>query len=79
MAVAEALARRVAAHGGAALLVDYGQDAPYAASLQAIARHTFVGLLETPGAADLSARVDFSALRWEGGWRRGARGARAAI
>uniref|UniRef100_A0A1D2AAG7 Protein arginine methyltransferase NDUFAF7 n=1 Tax=Auxenochlorella protothecoides TaxID=3075 RepID=A0A1D2AAG7_AUXPR len=63
MAVAEGLARRVAAHGGAALLIDYGQDGPYEASLAAIARHRFRPLLQAPGSADLSARVDFSALR----------------
>lgn len=39
------------------------QDAPYEASLQAIRRHEFVGLLEQPGSADLSNRVDYSALR----------------
>lgn len=63
MALAEALARRVAASGGAALLIDYGQDGPYAGSLQAIKGHAQVGLFETPGDADLSAWVDFDALR----------------
>ncbi|KAL4437198.1 hypothetical protein ABPG75_004337 [Micractinium tetrahymenae] len=63
MALAEALAQRVSQHGGAALIVDYGQDGPYEASLQAIRRHEFVGLLEQPGSADLSNRVDYSALR----------------
>lgn len=42
----------------------HAQDAPYEASLQAIRRHEFVGLLEQPGSADLSNRVDYSALRW---------------
>ena len=64
MAAAEGLAKRVSQHGGAALIIDYGQDRPYEASLQAIRQHKFVGLLEQPGSADLSARVDFSALRW---------------
>ena len=63
MAVASDLARRVAAAGGGALVVDYGRDAPYAASLQALRRHAQVHPLERPGLADLSARVDFSALR----------------
>ena len=63
MALAEGLARRVAQHGGAALIIDYGQDAPYEASLQAIRQHQFVGLLEGPGGADISNRVDYSALR----------------
>ncbi|KFM25308.1 Ubiquitin-conjugating enzyme E2 27 [Auxenochlorella protothecoides] len=38
-------------------------DGPYEASLAAIARHRFRPLLQAPGSADLSARVDFSALR----------------
>lgn len=63
MALTESLAQRVQQHGGAALIVDYGQDAPYQSSLQAIRRHEFVGLLEQPGSADLSNRVDYSALR----------------
>lgn len=33
MAVAESLTRRIAATGGAALLIDYGADRPYANSL----------------------------------------------
>jgi NADH dehydrogenase [ubiquinone] 1 alpha subcomplex assembly factor 7 len=63
MATAEALGRRVAAHGGAALLIDYGQNGPYKGSLQAIKDHKFVGLFNSPGDADLSAWVDFGALR----------------
>jgi NADH dehydrogenase [ubiquinone] 1 alpha subcomplex assembly factor 7 len=63
MALAEALGARVAEHGGAALLIDYGRDAPYGSSLQAIREHRFVPILERPGEADLSARVDFAALR----------------
>ena len=39
------------------------QDGPYPSSLQAIKRHEFTGLLEQPGTADLSNRVDYSALR----------------
>jgi NADH dehydrogenase [ubiquinone] 1 alpha subcomplex assembly factor 7 len=63
MALAERLARDVARHGGAALLMDYGQAGPYSSSLQAIRRHRLAGLLEAPGLADLSAWVDFQALR----------------
>lgn len=63
MALAESLAQRVASHGGAALVVDYGQDAAYEGSLQAIHDHRYTSLLEQPGMADLSAWVDFAALR----------------
>ncbi len=63
MSTAGDLAARVAARGGAALLIDYGRDRPYPASLQAIKQHQFCGLLEQPGLADLSAHVDFDAVR----------------
>jgi NADH dehydrogenase [ubiquinone] 1 alpha subcomplex assembly factor 7 len=39
MAVTETLARRIAASGGAALLVDYGRNQPYTNSLTAIRAH----------------------------------------
>lgn len=65
MALAQELAKRVASSGkGAALIMDYGQDRFYQHSLQGIRDHKFVGLLETPGSADLSAHVDFQALRY---------------
>lgn len=58
------LAKRVTLEGGAALVVDYGRDKPYADSLAAIKDHSFVPVLSQPGLADLSAHVDFSALRY---------------
>ena len=63
MTTAGDLAVRVGAQGGAALIIDYGRNRPYAASLQAIRQHNFCGLLEQPGLADLSAHVDFAAVR----------------
>eukprot|EP00890_Picochlorum_soloecismus_P002644 jgi/Picsp_1/3380/NSC_06218-R1_-like protein len=63
IALADGLARRVSRQGGAALLIDYGQDGPYETSLVAIKGHEFVDIFEDPGTCDLSAYVDFSALR----------------
>lgn len=63
MTTAGDLASRVAEQGGAALIVDYGRNRPYPASLQAIRQHKFCGLLEQAGLADLSAHVDFTAIR----------------
>lgn len=58
-----AIAERLAQHGGAALVVDYGHTAPGAGeTLQAVRRHDFHDILESPGSADLTAHVDFSAL-----------------
>lgn len=62
-AVAGALGRRLAADGGAALIIDYGygESAP-GDTLQALRRHTFHPPLESPGTVDLTAHVDFSRL-----------------
>ena len=62
-ALAAALARRIAADGGAALIVDYGHDWPGVGdTLQAVRRHRPHGVLDDPGDADLTAHVDFFAL-----------------
>ncbi|MCP9222101.1 SAM-dependent methyltransferase [Erythrobacter sp. LQ02-29] len=58
------IARRLAAQGGAALLIDYGYDAPRTGStLQAVKRHEKIGVFAHPGDSDLTAHVDFAALR----------------
>ena len=64
-AVARAIGETLAAKGkGAALFIDYGyENAVGGETLQAVRRHAHVDVLETPGEADLSAHVDFSALR----------------
>jgi NADH dehydrogenase [ubiquinone] 1 alpha subcomplex assembly factor 7 len=60
----ETVAERFARQPGAALFVDYGHDgdAP-GATLAAIRQHRAAGILDRPGEADLSAHVDFAALR----------------
>lgn len=62
-AIAANLAQRVAKSGGAALVVDYGNPWPAEDSLRGIREHAFVHPLDMPGEADLSADVDFNALR----------------
>ena len=63
IALAEDMARLIAAQGGAALLVDYGYDAiGFAGTLQAVGGHAFADILAEAGAHDLSAHVDFTAL-----------------
>ncbi|HVG49321.1 MAG TPA: SAM-dependent methyltransferase [Rubellimicrobium sp.] len=54
--------RRIAGHGGAALLVDYGGWHLTGDSFQAVRRHAYADPLEAPGEADLTAHVDFEAL-----------------
>jgi SAM-dependent MidA family methyltransferase len=63
-AIAEAIGDAVARDGGAALLIDYGYDRPgFGETLQAVASHRFADVLSDPGSRDLSAHVDFAALR----------------
>ncbi|HYG84961.1 MAG TPA: SAM-dependent methyltransferase [Azospirillum sp.] len=63
-AVARLLGGRLAAHGGAALVIDYGYAGGPAVgdTLQALRRHAFAPVLETPGDVDLTAHVDFASL-----------------
>ena len=61
-AVMAVLAGRIAAEGGALLAIDYGHGGGFGDTLQAMRQHAFVPVLESPGAADLTAHVDFAAL-----------------
>ncbi|MDP3959261.1 MAG: SAM-dependent methyltransferase [Pseudorhodobacter sp.] len=57
-----AVARRITAHGGAALIIDYGGWHSRGDTFQALRGHVYADPLTTPGAADLTAHVDFEAL-----------------
>jgi NADH dehydrogenase [ubiquinone] 1 alpha subcomplex assembly factor 7 len=63
-AIAEHIGEIVARNGGAALIVDYGYGAGagFGETLQAVGRHAYKSLLESPGDIDLSAHVDFASL-----------------
>lgn len=63
-ALARAIGGRIAAHGGIALLIDYGAwvEGPTGDSLQAVRRHGADHPLSAPGEADLSSHVDLRAL-----------------
>lgn len=58
----EAAAGRIAHHGGLALIADYGGWRSKGDTLQALRRHAPTPPLKDPGAADLTAHVDFEAL-----------------
>ncbi|MEA1675621.1 class I SAM-dependent methyltransferase [Nitrospirillum sp. BR 11163] len=63
LTVAGEIGRRLAAHPGAALVVDYGYDAPSLGdTLQAVRGHAYAAVLDDPGQADLTAHVDFRTL-----------------
>lgn len=61
--ITQEIGKRVGKDGGGALVIDYGEDKLISDSLQAIQKHKFVPVLQDPGKADLSAYVDFAALR----------------
>ena len=56
------VANRIAAHGGAALIFDYGDWRSVGDTLQAVQDHAPTDPLAAPGHADLTAHVDFEAL-----------------
>ncbi len=57
------LATRIAAQGGAGLIIDYGYDGPALGdTFQAVKAHKFADPFEEPGERDLTAHVDFATL-----------------
>lgn len=56
------IAGRIARHGGAAFIIDYGTWDGCGDSLQALRAHVPEGILDSPGDADLTAHVDFAPL-----------------
>ncbi|NTU76525.1 MAG: class I SAM-dependent methyltransferase [Alphaproteobacteria bacterium] len=58
------LAAHAAKRGGGGLVIDYGYVEPSGDdTLQAVSKHEFANVLERPGEVDLTAHVDFGALR----------------
>jgi len=56
------VAGRIASHGGAGLIVDYGDWRSLGDTLQAVRNHDQTNPLTAPGQADLTAHVDFEPL-----------------
>ena len=57
------LAKHLIAHGGAAIIIDYGYfGGEKGDTLQAVSGHRFSYVLDNPGEQDLTAHVDFEAL-----------------
>lgn len=62
-AIIAAIAARIARHGGAAIVIDYGHDRPGRGdTLQAVSGHAYADPWQAPGSRDLTAHVDFHAL-----------------
>jgi NADH dehydrogenase [ubiquinone] 1 alpha subcomplex assembly factor 7 len=63
ISLTDEIARRIVAHGGLALIIDYAADrGPLGDTLQAVRGHGRHEVLDDPGEADLSARVDFATV-----------------
>ena len=60
--IAREVAARIAAHGGAALIVDYGAWDGTGDTVQAVKGHGYADPMAAPGEADLTAHVRFRAL-----------------
>lgn len=64
ISLTQQLASHIAAHNGTALVVDYGYQTPSGHNtVQAVSGHKTVDMLEEIGARDITAHVDFSALK----------------
>lgn len=64
LSIAEEIAARIDAQGGAALLIDYGYAVPALGdTLQSLYRQRYADVLENPGEADITAHVDFATLK----------------
>ncbi|TPG16784.1 class I SAM-dependent methyltransferase [Sphingomonas koreensis] len=63
VAIVRALAQRLVAQGGAAIIIDYGYEGPAIGdTLQAVRGHAYANPFEAPGEQDLTAHVDFATL-----------------
>ena len=56
------MSQRIEAHGGAALIIDYGDWHSLGDTLQALQNHDTANPFANPGMADLTAHVDFEAI-----------------
>jgi NADH dehydrogenase [ubiquinone] 1 alpha subcomplex assembly factor 7 len=61
-AIMQEISSRIQTHGGAALVLDYGDWTSRGDTFQALKSHAFTDPLSAPGEADLTAHVDFAAL-----------------
>jgi len=62
-AITATLAPKIAAQGGALLVLDYGYEGPATGdTLQAMSSHRYADPLEAPGTRDLTTHVDFAML-----------------
>ena len=56
------LSEKIKNHGGAGLIIDYGNWVSRGDTLQAVKDHKTIGIFEAPGTSDMTAHVNFEAL-----------------
>ena len=56
------LSAKIENHGGAGIIIDYGNWASSGNTLQAVKDHKTIGIFDSPGTSDLTAHVDFEVL-----------------
>ncbi len=61
-AIMARIGQQIGSHGGAALVIDYGNWRSKGDTLQAMRAHAYAHPFKAPGLADLTAHVDFEAL-----------------
>jgi SAM-dependent MidA family methyltransferase len=61
-AIAQAISQIIETHGGAGLIIDYGDWVSQGDTLQALRTQTYADPLDNPGNNDLTAHVDFAAI-----------------
>lgn len=62
-ALMDEMSSHIRSHGGIGLFIDYGYTVPpFGDTLQALRRHVYEDVLASPGEADLTTHVDFTAL-----------------
>ncbi len=62
-AIVQYISEHIGGFSGAALLIDYGHtERGFGDTFQAVSKHKFVNPLKSPGKADLTSHVDFSAF-----------------
>lgn len=63
IAIVEQIASRLVAQGGVGLVIDYGHlQTAFGDTLQAVKKHRYESVLNSPGEADLTSHVDFASL-----------------
>ena len=63
IAIIDRICNHLVSNRGAALIIDYGSDHPPAETLRAVDSHKFAPFLQRPGQVDITADVNFGALR----------------